>query len=48
MVLNLPLDECIDSTHSHQFIKERKIKETTKRNSNKRSKAKEKAKSKIT
>jgi hypothetical protein len=23
-VLNLPLDECIDNTHSHQFIKERR------------------------
>jgi hypothetical protein len=29
-VLNLPLDECIDNTHSHQFIIERKRKETNK------------------
>jgi hypothetical protein len=28
-VLNLPLDECIDTTHSHQFIKERERKEMT-------------------
>jgi hypothetical protein len=30
LVLNLPLDECIDNTHSHQFIKERKRKESNK------------------
>jgi hypothetical protein len=29
-VLNLPLDECNDNTHSHQFIRERKRKETNK------------------
>jgi hypothetical protein len=39
MVLNLPLDECIDNTHIVTQEK-RKRKETNKRNSNKRSKAK--------
>jgi hypothetical protein len=29
-VLNLPLDECIDNTHSHQFIREIEKKETNK------------------
>jgi hypothetical protein len=29
-VLNLPLDECIDNSHSHPFIKERKRKEMNK------------------
>jgi hypothetical protein len=41
MVLNLPLDECIDNTHDLVTRDKRKIKETTKRNLNKRSKAKE-------
>jgi hypothetical protein len=44
MVLNLPLVECIDNTQD-LVTKEKK---TTKRNTNKRSKAKGKAKSKIT
>jgi hypothetical protein len=48
MVLNLPLDECIDNTQDLVTREKRKIKETTKRNLNKRSKAKEKAKRKIT
>jgi hypothetical protein len=41
MVLNLPLDECIDNTHVKE--QERKIneKKQIKRNSNKRSKAKQ-------
>jgi hypothetical protein len=47
-VLNLPLDECIDNTHVLVTKEKRKIKEMTKRNFNKQSKAKEKAKSKIT
>jgi ATP-dependent DNA ligase len=29
-VLNLPLNECIDNTHRHQFIRERNRKETNK------------------
>jgi hypothetical protein len=45
MVLNLPLVECIDNT---QDLVTKEKKETTKRNTNKRSKAKGKAKSKIT
>jgi hypothetical protein len=46
--LNLPLDECIDNTHILVTKEKRKREETTKRNFNKRKKAKEKAKSKIT
>jgi hypothetical protein len=30
LVINIPLGECIDNTHCHQFRKERKIKETNK------------------
>jgi hypothetical protein len=48
MVLNLPLDECIDNTQDLVTREKKKRKETTKRNSNKRSKARGKAKSKIT
>jgi hypothetical protein len=48
MVLNLPLDECIDNTQDLIIRGKRKRKEMTKRNSNKRSKAKGMAKSKIT
>jgi hypothetical protein len=40
MVLNLPLDECIDNTQDLVTREKRKRKETTKRNL-KRSKAKE-------
>jgi hypothetical protein len=40
MVLNLPLDECIDNTHTKETREKRKRKETNKKkNSNKRSKA---------
>jgi hypothetical protein len=39
MVVNLPLDECIDNTHTKVTRKKRK--KRTKRNSNKRSKAKQ-------
>jgi hypothetical protein len=46
--LNLPLDECIDGTHILVTKEKRERKETTKRNSNKRSKAKGNAKNKIT
>jgi hypothetical protein len=48
MVLNIPLDECIDNTHDLVTKEKKNRKETTKRNSNKRLKAKGKAKSKIT
>jgi hypothetical protein len=48
MVLNLPLDECIDTTQDLVTREKRKVKQTTNRNINKRSKAKEKAKSNIT
>jgi hypothetical protein len=48
MVHNLPLDECIDNTQDLVIKDKKKIKETTKRNPNKRSKAKREAKSKIT
>jgi hypothetical protein len=48
MVLNLPLDECIDNTQDLVTREKKKRKETTKRNSKKRSKGKGKAKSKIT
>jgi hypothetical protein len=41
MVLNLPLDECIDNTHMKVTREKRKRKETNKKNSNKRSKAKQ-------
>jgi hypothetical protein len=41
MVLNLPLDECIDNTHTKVTREKRKRKEQIKRNLNKRSKAKE-------
>jgi hypothetical protein len=48
MVLNIPLDECIDNTQDLVTKEKKKRKGTTKRNSNKRSKAKGKAKSNIT
>jgi hypothetical protein len=41
MVHNLPLDECIDNTHTKVTREKRKRKKRTKRNSNKRSKAKQ-------
>jgi hypothetical protein len=41
MALNLPLDECIDNTHVFAIKRKGERKETTKRNSNKQSKAKE-------
>jgi hypothetical protein len=41
MVLNLPLDECIDNTHTKLQERMEKEKKPTKRNSNKRSKAKQ-------
>jgi hypothetical protein len=41
MVLNLPLYECIDNTHTKVAREKRKKKKRTKRNSNKRSKAKQ-------
>jgi hypothetical protein len=41
MVLNLPLDECIDNTHTKVTREKRKGKEMNKRNSYKRSKAKQ-------
>jgi hypothetical protein len=44
MVLNLPLDECIDNTQDLVTNEKKKRKEVTKRNSNKRSKAKGKGK----
>jgi hypothetical protein len=47
MVLNIPLDECIDNTQDLVTREKRKRKEMTNK-TNKRSKAKEKAKSKIT
>jgi hypothetical protein len=46
--LSLPLDECINNTHVLVTKDKRKRKEMTKRDSNKRSKTKGKAKSKIT
>jgi hypothetical protein len=41
MVLNLPLDECIDNTHIKKQERKEKEKKQTKRNSNKRLKAKQ-------
>jgi hypothetical protein len=41
MVLNLPLDECIDNTHLKLQERKEKEKKRTKRNSNKRSKTKQ-------
>jgi hypothetical protein len=41
MVLNLPLDECIDNTQDLVTREKRKRKETNKKNLNKRSKPKE-------
>jgi hypothetical protein len=43
-ILNLPLDECIDNTHSNQFREKRKKEKTRTKNSNKWSKAKQKPK----
>jgi hypothetical protein len=41
MVLNLPLDECIDNIHTKQHERKEKEKERIKRNLIERSKAKE-------
>jgi hypothetical protein len=46
MVLNLPLDECIDNTHTKLTREKRKIKETNKKKLQIESQTK--AKSKIT
>jgi hypothetical protein len=41
MVLNLPLDECIDNTHNYSNLGEKQKKKRIKRNFNKRTKAKQ-------
>jgi hypothetical protein len=41
MVLNPPLDECIDNNHMKEHERKEKEKKQIKRNLNKRSKAKE-------
>jgi hypothetical protein len=46
MVLNLPLDECIDNTHIRKHERKEK-KKRTKRNSNKQSKAKQRQRARL-
>jgi hypothetical protein len=48
MVLNLPLDECIDNTHTKVTREKRKGKETNKKKLQEAIKSQTKAKSKIT
>jgi hypothetical protein len=48
MVLNLPLDECIDNTHIKETREKRKRKETNKRKLRQAIESQTKAKSKIT
>jgi hypothetical protein len=48
MVLNLPLDECIDNTHTKVKREERKRKQTNKKKLQQAIESQTKAKSKIT
>jgi hypothetical protein len=48
MVLNLPLDECIDNTHTKVIEGKRKEKETNKKKLQQAIESQTKAKSKIT
>jgi hypothetical protein len=48
MVLNLPLDECIDNTHMKWHKRKEKIKETNKKKAQQAIESQRKAKSKIT
>jgi hypothetical protein len=48
MVVNLPLDECIDNTHTKETRKKRKRKETNKKKLQQAIESQTKAKSKIT
>jgi hypothetical protein len=48
MVLSLPLDECIDNTHTKVAREERKRKETNKKKPQQAMESQRKAKNKIT